>query len=260
MDENERPGVVSTAATVRLRLSQALVSFRGSFVRSHSVSTSVKSRLPASRTSIASLPYLLGVSMLGQCLSSRKDACMRLRDAHIFTSTSTFTATDQLNLYIPAHLAILVLASHSYSRGSPLPTRTLTTTTIILLSTSQSRVPLRSLRLKHLSLSFNATTIIKLRTATYSLVPLFSASLTSLSLTHLPSIRRSLLSTIAGSCPELESLELSVVERLDDTCCIDCLEESACCIVHSALGDRTSEESVEDLAVSLIYWVKVADH
>ncbi|EIM86470.1 uncharacterized protein STEHIDRAFT_156777 [Stereum hirsutum FP-91666 SS1] len=138
--------------------------------------------------------------------------------------------------------------------------RTLTTTTIILLSTSQSRVPLRSLRLKHLSLSFNATTIIKLRTATYSLVPLFSASFTSLSLTHLPSIRRSLLSTIAGSCPELESLELSVVERLDDTCCIDCLEESACCIVHSALGDRTSEGSVEDLAVSYATALKPLTH
>lgn len=61
------------------------------------------------------------------------------------------------------------------------------------------------------------------------------------------------MNMIAGSCPNLESLELSVVERLDDDCCIDCLEESASCIVHSAIGDRASEASVEELAVSFVY-------
>lgn len=161
--------------------------------------------------------------------------------AHILVSTEL---TRSLVLHSASHLRSLLTDDVHVDH------RTLTTTTLIL-SMSRDRVPLPNLHLKRLSLSFNATTLHKLRTVSQALVPLFPASLTSLSLTFLPSIRRSLLSMIAGACPELVVLELSVVERLDDTCCVDCLEESAGCIVHSAIGDRASVSYVEEMAVRI---------
>jgi hypothetical protein len=60
-------------------------------------------------------------------------------------------------------------------------------------------------------------------------------SLCSLTLTHLPRIDTFLLTCIAGAFPHLRSLELSVIDRLEHTCCWSCLIESSSGAFHSPL-------------------------
>lgn len=62
-------------------------------------------------------------------------------------------------------------------------------------------------------------------------------TITELSLLDLPDISPGCLNVIAKKFADLTSLELSCTERLDDSCCWGCFEESASCVNHSPVPD-----------------------
>ncbi|KAL6304537.1 hypothetical protein BKA93DRAFT_732830 [Sparassis latifolia] len=78
--------------------------------------------------------------------------------------------------------------------------------------------------------------------------------LTCLTLTFLPRIDTSLLSLISTNFPALETLELTCTERLDETCCWLCYEESFSRTLHSPIPEYYS--TVEDLAVAFATAIK----
>ncbi|OCH96316.1 hypothetical protein OBBRIDRAFT_809230 [Obba rivulosa] len=74
-----------------------------------------------------------------------------------------------------------------------------------------------------------------------------TSGLTRLTFTFLPRIDTPLLDIVASTLPDLETLELSCVGRLDEDCCWGCYEDSASCTIHSPLPDIYSnvDELVE---------------
>ncbi|KAA1468901.1 hypothetical protein DENSPDRAFT_915585, partial [Dentipellis sp. KUC8613] len=123
--------------------------------------------------------------------------------------------------------------------------RTLTITSSVLASKA---IALHELHVTTMHISFALENFVTLTSRILVDLPQLPSTLKSLQLTSLPRISSALLKKIAKVCPELEELHLSVAERIDDSCCWGCLEESTTCITHSPLGD--SRNSIEDLAVS----------
>ncbi|EPT00978.1 hypothetical protein FOMPIDRAFT_1080404, partial [Fomitopsis schrenkii] len=69
------------------------------------------------------------------------------------------------------------------------------------------------------------------------LIKVLPPTLTVFRLVCLPRIDTHILSLIAARCPALETLDMTVVDRLDKSCCWYCLEESSTCTVHSPIPD-----------------------
>ncbi len=75
-------------------------------------------------------------------------------------------------------------------------------------------------------------------------------TLTGLVFEDLADIELGALATIGSRFPHLTRLELSCVERLDDSCCWGCFEESSSLVWHSPVPDMFSDAS--NLTVRLI--------
>lgn len=67
-----------------------------------------------------------------------------------------------------------------------------------------------------------------------------SADLYDLNFTDLAEVDHSMMQCIASKFTSLVSLELSCAERLDDSCCWSCFEESSTCFTHSPIPDTYS--------------------
>lgn len=73
-------------------------------------------------------------------------------------------------------------------------------------------------------------------------------SLTVFRLVCLPRIDTHILGLIAARCPALETLDMTVLDRLEKSCCWSCLDESSTCAVHSPIPDMYS--NVQELSVA----------
>lgn len=108
--------------------------------------------------------------------------------------------------------------------------------------------PLKSFRaLRTVHITFFGQTLATQHRAIQVLNTLPS-ELTELHLSDLADINIYTLSTVASNFPRLTSLTLTCSERLDESCCWSCFEESASCTWHSLIPERFCD--VADLTVS----------
>ncbi|TDL24099.1 hypothetical protein BD410DRAFT_720272 [Rickenella mellea] len=93
----------------------------------------------------------------------------------------------------------------------------------------------RSLQIVHLS--FFGQSIVSQHKCANLLISNLPSTLYKLSLTDVADINILMLSCIGSNFPLLTSLEISCTERLDESCCWSCFEESASCFWHSPIPD-----------------------
>lgn len=122
----------------------------------------------------------------------------------------------------------------------------------VLCSSSQAvaaaHPPLKSFRaLRTVHITFIGQTLATQYRAIQVLNDLPS-ELTDLHLSDLADINIYTLSIIASNLHRLTSLILTCSERLDDSCCWSCFEESASCTWHSLIPERFCD--VAELTVS----------
>ena len=99
-------------------------------------------------------------------------------------------------------------------------------------------VPLQSFQaLQHVQITFSGNSVMQQRENINTVLHLLPSTLTNLILEDLADIDMRTLSTIGRTFGNLSSLELSCTERLDDSCCWACLEESASLVWHSPIPD-----------------------
>ena len=97
-------------------------------------------------------------------------------------------------------------------------------------------IHLRSFRLlRTVHISLYAETIITQPDVISTLLNYLPNTITELSLIELSEVSNRDLSMIVQKFPELQTLELTCAERLDDKCCLGCFEESAGCVGHSPI-------------------------
>jgi hypothetical protein len=77
-----------------------------------------------------------------------------------------------------------------------------------------------------------------------------ASEIKSLALINITRIDAPLLSLVSLTFPNLLKLYLSCTERLDASCCWDCLDESASCVLHSPIPDMFAD--IHGLAVSTV--------
>ena len=108
---------------------------------------------------------------------------------------------------------------------------------------------LKSFRLlRVVNITFFGQTISTQSRAVLDLFFSLPSSITELTLNDLADIDICILRLIAHNFPDLVHLELTCSERLDDSCCWSCFEESSSCVWHSPIPDRYL--SVESFVVS----------